>query len=276
MLNPPLSLLSDDLLAFIIEGIANLPFADENLQNLSLTDRAFTQSCQKYIFRELRLWDSSNISKRLKKLKKILDDKPSFANQVRLVDLTISRNEGAWLFENGTFISILELLANSPVPPHELYLSGYSAIPLIFEDPMLFARQLTQSFFSETLTILRLKSASVPLPLFLTCPKLRYLDLDRIKATEKSYDKYPDNQCSGREAPQLEVLDYRNSHSIVEQLITPPSRFNTPVILWSKLRVLKLTPDERDDVACLQPILDAACFTLEELHLTNINMNDCM
>ena len=61
MLNPLLSLVSDDLLAFIVEIILNLPFANENLQNLSLADRAFTQSCQKYIFRNLELLDTRNI-----------------------------------------------------------------------------------------------------------------------------------------------------------------------------------------------------------------------
>ena len=120
MLQPPLSLVSNDLLGYIVESIAGFHFADENLYNLSLTDRAFTQFCQKYIFRELRLWDSSDLHKRLKKLKKILDDKPSFANQVRLIDLSISRNDSAWLFEDRTFNSLLQLFAKSPVPPYQL------------------------------------------------------------------------------------------------------------------------------------------------------------
>jgi len=276
MLNPPLSLLSDDLLALIVEHTAKLPFSGEDLCNLSLADRAFTQSCQKYIFWGLKLWNTREISKELTKLKKILDDKPSFANHVRMVELVISCNESAWLFKEGTFISILQLLAKSPVPPHELAIGGWSEIPLKFEDPMLVVRQLTQSFFSQTLTILHVsRCANVPLPLFLTCPRLRVLLLDQVAATEKSYNKYQENQCSGREAPQLEVLDYRNSHSVVEQVITPPPRFNTPVVLWSNLRVLTLCPHEREGMACLQPILDAACTTLEELYLTRTNMSEC-
>ena len=277
MLSPPLSLLSDDLLALIVEHTAKLPFSDENLCNLSLADRAFTQSCQKYIFRDLKLWNTIEISKELKRLKKILDDKPLFANHVRMVQLVISRNESAWLFnKDGTFISILQLLANSPVPPHELAIGGWSEIPLKIEDPILVVRQLAQSFFSQTLTILRVsRCANVPLPLFLTCPRLRVLLLDQVAATEKSYNNYPENQCAGREAPQLEVLDYRNSHSLVEQVITPPPRFNTPVVLWSNLRVLTLCPHEREGMACLQPILDAACATLEELYLTKTNMSEC-
>jgi hypothetical protein len=134
---------------------------------------------------------------------------------------------------------------------------------------MLVTRQLAESFFSQTLTILRLSEiANVPLPLFLICPRLREVFLDQVGATDKSYDKYPDDQCSGREAPLLEVLEYRNSHSLVEQMIAPPPRFNTPVVLWSNLRVLTLAPHDKEGMACLQPILDAACNTLEELYLT--------
>ena len=82
------------------------------------------------------------------------------------------------------------------------------------------------------------------------------------------YDKYPDNYCSGREAPLLKVLEYSKSHSLVEQMIAPPPRFNTPVVLWSNLRVLTVAPHDKKGMACLQLILDAACNTLEELYLT--------
>ena len=85
MLNPPLSLLSYDLLASIVEELAKFSFADENLNNISLADRAFTDSCQKYIFRELILGNGQNISKQLRKVKKFLEDKPSLANRVRMV-----------------------------------------------------------------------------------------------------------------------------------------------------------------------------------------------
>ena len=276
MLTPPLSLLSDDLLAFIVKHIAKLDFADKNLKNLSLADRAFTQSCQKYIVRDLKLWNSREISKKLTKLKKILDDKPLFANQVRMVELVISRNESAWLFKDGTFISILQLLANSPVPPHELHLGGRRAIPLIIEDPILVVRQLVQPFFSQTLTILRLTDcANVPLPLFLIGPRLREAFLDNVGAADKSYDEYPDNQCSGREAPPLEILNYRDSHSLVKQMFALSPRFNIPLALWSNLRVLTLSPHEKEGMACLQPILDAACNTLEELYLTSIAVGEC-
>jgi hypothetical protein len=98
--------------------------------------------------------------------------------------------------------------------------------------------------------------------------------LDQVGATDKIYDTYPDNHCSGREAPLLKVLEYRNSHSLVEQMIAQPPRFNTPVVLWSNLRVLTLAPHDKEGMACLQPILDAACNTLEELFLTGIHAGE--
>jgi hypothetical protein len=268
MLNPPLSLLSVELLDYIVEHVAELPFKDEMLYNLSLADRAFTQSCQKYIFRSFKI--NLKIPKKLKRAKKILDDKPSFANQVRTVHLAVSREESAWLFNDPTFVSILQLLAKSPVPPHELHFGGRMFTSLfIIKDPIIVVRRLAQSFFSQTLTILRLiEFRNVPLPIFLICPRLREVSLDRVRA-EMSYDEYPDNQCSGREPPPLEVLDFRDSHSLLKQMITPPSRFNTPVVLWSNLRILTTNPHEKEGMACLQPILDAACNTLEELYLTD-------
>jgi hypothetical protein len=276
MLNPPLSLLSDELLDSIVDHVAELPLNDEILYNLSLADRAFTQSCQKYIFRSFQVSNTSKISKKLKRAKKILDNTPSFANQVRTVQLAISRDESAWLFNDPTFTSVLQLLANSPMPPHELHFGGQVFGSFIIEDPILIVRWLAQSFFAQTLTILRLTECkNIPLPLLLVCPRLREVSLNNVGAAEKSYGKYPDNQCSGREPPSLEVLNYRHSHSLVKQMITPPRRFNTPVVLWSNLRILTLTPHEKEGMAYLQPILDAACNTLEELYLTNLHTVEC-
>ena len=277
MLNPPLSLLPDDLLASIVEQLSKLPFADKNLKNLCLADRAFTQLCQTYIFRELTLGNGlrGKISKQLKRLEIFLKDKPSFTNRVRMVRLVISP-ENASLFKSPNFTSILRLFVKSLIPPYELYLSGLLDSSLI-GDPVLVLRQLTESFFSQTMTILHVtKCVNVPLPLFLICPRLREVFLDQVRATtDKSYYKYPDNQWSGREAPLLEVLNYRNSHSLVKQMIAPPVRFNTPVVLWSNLRVLTLAPHDNSGMACLQPILDAACNTLEELYLTTKYLGKC-
>ena len=141
---------------------------------------------------------------------------------------------------------------------------------------MLVVRQLAGTFFSQTLTILHVSECeNVLLPLFLIFPRLREVMLDQVGATDKNYDKYRDEQCSNQEAPLLEVFNYRNSHNLVEQMIAPPPRFNTPVVLWSNLRVLTLAPRGKEELACLQPILDAACNTLEELYLNSIHVGEC-
>ena len=282
MLNPPLSLLSDDLIGYLVEHVARLEvsFANQPLHNLSLADPAFTESCRKYIFRTLTLGaNGTNPGMITKNVKRILDN-PLFAHRIRKIRLFIRYSQNAWPFQNptsedlrrkdvayaATFIGILQHLANSPMPPHELYvnLASYA-----IEDPILVVGQLSRSFFSQTLTILRLINCNnVPLPLFLVCPRLKEVHLARVEACEKSYDKYPDEQCTGREPPALEFFNYRCSDTVVRQMITPPSIFHTPVVLWSKLRVLALTLYRREELSCLRHILDAACTTLEELHLT--------
>jgi hypothetical protein len=277
MLNPPLALLSDDLLAYIVDHVAKSTIPNGDLYNLSLADRAFTRFCQDYIFKGLHLryrsvMNNISMSDKLARMRKILNDEPSFANKVRMVDLNISHKRNGWLFNDAIFISIVQLLAKSLIPPYILHLSG-SPDPFIFEDPILVVGRLTQTFFSQTLTVLRLTACkNVPLTIFLICPGLREILLHQVEVTEKSYDEYPDGQCSGRELSAPERLDYRNSESLVKQMIAPPLRFPTGVVLWLKLRVLKLSPHEKDEMACLQPILDVACNTLEELYLTNVQV----
>ena len=123
MLNPPLSLLSDDLLVSIVEHVAKLPSKDEDLYNLSLADRAFTLSCQKYIFRNLKFSSKRKLSKNIIKTKKILDKNPSLANHVRMVELFISRRT-SWVFNDHAFVGVLQLLSKSHMPPHELHFGG--------------------------------------------------------------------------------------------------------------------------------------------------------
>jgi len=125
-----------------------------------------------------------------------------------------------------------------------------------------------QSFFSETLTVLRLTECqNVPLTLFLVCPNLREVYLDQVKVLEFRDDEYRNKQCFGRESPALEHLTCYNSGGLVRQMVTPPPRFPIVVVDWSRLRVLKLCPEplEKEDMLYLQLILDAACNTLEEL-----------
>ncbi|KDR81090.1 hypothetical protein GALMADRAFT_222652 [Galerina marginata CBS 339.88] len=256
MLNPPLSFLSDDLLFYIVEHVSHLLYHIKNLSNLSLVDRAFTDLGQAYIFRTFQLGGGSGslhaITLKLERLRKILDGKPSISNRVRVVDLVISHKKNAWLFEYRTLIDIFQRFADSPKPPHELHFGGVLQGTMRIQDPILVVERLVQSFFSQTLTVLHLTECKhVPLPLFLVCYRLREVLLDRVAVKEKTYEKFPDNLCSGRELPALEIFGYRASQSVVKQLINPPPRFPSGV-----------------------PILDASSNTLEELYLTNLRFGD--
>ena len=260
MLNPPLSLLSDELLNLIVDHVAEVPCSDSDLYNLSITDRAFTRFCQAYIFKALRLGSS----RKLAKTRKILNNEPSFANRVREIHINVIGRRKKWLWNDPTFVTIIQLLAKSLMPPHKLHITG------IFEDPVLIVGRLMQTFFSQTLTILSLTyCTNVPLTLFLVCPNLREVYLDNVGVFESRDDEYPDTQCSGRELPALEHLNYLHSTRLVKQMITPPPNFSMAVVDWSKLRVLVLYLRDMGGMVRLQHILDAACNTLEELYLTH-------
>ena len=278
MLNPPLSVLSDDLLSYIVDHVAELPTSNSDLFTLSITDRAFTGFCQAYILKDLYLGNDPgtdniiDISKKLAEIGRILNDKPSFANRVRTVHLAVIPRK---IYNDPNFLTIFQLLAKSLMPPNKLRLTGnwYS---LNIEDPILVVERLMQSFFSQTLTVLDITDCrNVPLTLLLVCPNLRVVYLDNVEVFEPEFrdDEYPDTQCSGRRnLPVLERLNYRNSGSFIKQMITPPPKFSMAVVVWSKLRVLKLCPEEKEGMVYLQPILDAACNALEELYLTNEKM----
>ena len=158
------------------------------------------------------------------------------------------------------------------MPPHRLHLGSGHYYYFVIEDPIFFVGWLMHSFFSQTLTVLDLTDCKdVPLTLFLVCPNLREVYLESVKVFESGGDEYPDEQYSGREfkVPALELLSYRNSKSLVKQMITPPPKFSTAVVVWSNLRGLKLYPHKKEEIVFLQSILDAACNTLEELYLFN-------
>ena len=290
MLNPPLSLLSDDLLYYIVDHVARLPSSNLDLYNLSIADRAFTRFCQAYIFKDVYLGYYNRrrthyfVSEQLAKIRNMLNDEPSIANRVRTVHLALRPKEFTrfketfWFFNEPNFITIVQLLAKSLMPPHKLRITGPARSYTTIDDPVLVVGWLMHSFFSQTLTVLDITNCrNVPLTLFIVCPNLREVYLDDVKVSESRDAEYPDTQCSGRrKLPALERLNHRNSGSLVKQMITPPPKFSMAVVVWSKLRVLKLCPEEKEGMTYLQPILDAACHTLEELYLTNEQVTWCL
>ena len=271
MLSPPLSLLSNELLSLIVEHLAALSYSLKAIRDLSLADRAFTPICQNIIFRTLQIGHDdvtkTRILYQLKMFQTILNQKPSAANQVRSIRLLLLLKQNEWVLNDPTFIRILDLIAKSPSTPEKLEFGGGTSWITSIENPILLVGFLDKSFFSQSLRSLHLSGCkNLPLPILLICPRLQVVILEQVAVTDDSYDGYQDNQCA-REWPSLQVFCYRYSHSFVEQMITPPPRFLAPVALWSQLRILKLCPYVEEDLACLQPILDASRNSLEELNL---------
>ena len=124
MLNPPLSLLSDDLLNYIVDHVAELP--NSNLYNPSITDRAFTRFCQAHIFEYIYLgYYASGTNNSIK---------PGTHGSSHC-----RRKKNRWLFNDPTFITIFQLLAKSLMPPHKFHLTGFWSNKFIIEDPILLA-----------------------------------------------------------------------------------------------------------------------------------------
>ena len=142
-----------------------------------------------------------------------------------MVQLGISHTESASLLKDPNF-SRLQLFANlkSPMPPHELRRTNACAVNHRGSN----ACHATACGIANLDVLHVSKCANVSLPLFLIHPKRGILD--QVRATI--------NTQITSALPLLEVLDYWKSHSPVEQIISPPPRFNTPVVLWSNLRVL--------------------------------------
>ncbi|PPQ84379.1 hypothetical protein CVT26_007381 [Gymnopilus dilepis] len=257
MLKPPLSLLPYDLLEHIMECVASGSGAStlEDLCNLSLADRAFTDLCQNHIFRKLKIGDISDSKDELRdelaKIRKMLSKTPSIYGRVRIFQLSILEKRNRWLFKSKTLTEILLKLGTSQVPPHTLRLRASYG----FQDPVLAVYRLRQTFFSRTLTTLHLwDSANVV--------------LDVVTALN-DYEDF--SLCTEYTPAALETFRYRTlSHSIVKEMVKPPPIFPTPVVVWSSLRVLEVSPFEKDEMSYLQRIMDAACDTLEELHLKHV------
>ncbi|KAF9561635.1 hypothetical protein CPC08DRAFT_425630 [Agrocybe pediades] len=213
MLNPPLSTLPYDVLVYIVDHVAALS-ADKDLRALCLTHRVFTYACQKWIFRTLRLYGGGKISvdDQLQTKGAILPKAPLLSRWIRKIQLTNVNNQLFWLLSDPRFVSILQMLALSAVPPSELGLAG-----TIFEDDYFLATRLSQSFLPWTLTTLVLRNCqNVPLAIITMLPRLRKLELDLVEAGTwegcfENDDEIPAGKCS----PAIEVFDSRQSHTML-------------------------------------------------------------
>lgn len=157
MLNPPLSNLSHELLALVVEDLADDfdYFAPKHLKRLSVADRAITAMCQAHLFKKLVV-DGSNkhMIKSLQTAHDILKARESSSvSFVRCICIMLDeQRDVTWLFQDKTFISLMRVLSKAPRPPYELEL--FSKNSPMTKNPNLPMEGLLSSCFSASLELL--------------------------------------------------------------------------------------------------------------------------
>ncbi|KAJ3504526.1 hypothetical protein NLJ89_g7887 [Agrocybe chaxingu] len=265
MLTPPLSLLAQEILDYIVDHVV-LPHWDEDLVHLSLTDRVFTARCQMQIFRKISLDDDdctkSEMKKKIKKKWDILKASPWLAKHIRIIILRLANPQ---LFDNLSFVKILNLMTQSCASPHTLEVET--------EDhrPKRFAAGLLQSSLFQTLTTIHLTGwKSLPLDVIVVCSNLKNLNVRNIDLGD---ERKHHMLTKGFPPPKIERFDYCNSHHLVRRLIKvgPPT---APIVDWCQCKILEASPHERSDMSCVQRILKLTSHTLEEFYLTTYSVSN--
>ncbi|KAJ3501875.1 hypothetical protein NLJ89_g9143 [Agrocybe chaxingu] len=267
MLFPPLSRLPKELRERIVDLCAKLPEWWIVLSNLALADRAFTYRCHVHLFAELALDNDFGPKKKLRKQIeqkwKILSSNPSLAKLVRVIDIKASDPQ---LFSERNFTKMLELFQVSPVPPHTIRIEKRDEANA---QPGRFAAGLEQFSLSQSLTTIHLDSwANVPLDIFLVCSRLKEVTLESIEFDKKQTNTRPNNH-----PPKIEHLWARNSDQLINRFMQIKSPA-FPVVHWSNLLILHVSPHERKTMALVQRILDMTSNTLEQLFLTVLGFSD--
>ncbi|KAF4611854.1 hypothetical protein D9613_004348 [Agrocybe pediades] len=280
MLNPPLSILPYDVLVYIVDHVAALCF-HEDLRALCLTDRVFTYACQKWIFKTLRLFNSefekATMDEQLQTKGRILAKAPELSRWIRNISLSDINDQLTWLLLEPRFISIMQMFALSPAPPNELVLEYFLYHPVVFRDVRFFIRRLSQSFLPRTLTTLRLRQCrDVPLTIITMLPRLKSLYLDDSEAREKDYPAYGSELLESKHIPAIEVLQSRRSHTMLALMTVPFNDLGEYVVKWDKLRILHLSPQERESMQHLPRILSLSRGSLEELYLDAVDYRNCI
>ncbi|KAF4611446.1 hypothetical protein D9613_004334 [Agrocybe pediades] len=279
MLNPPLSILPYEILLYIVDCLAALSSADRDLRALSLADRIFTSACQKWIFKTFRLYGGgkATVDDQLQTKGKILAQVPLLSHRIRKLQLQDINNQLSWLLSEPRFVSILQMLALSPIPPNELILEGSWYKPVVFSDIHFFTTRLSQSFFPGTLTTLRLwECRDVPLKIITMLPRLKNLYLDAIEAGKEDCLEYGDELLGSKHIPAIEVLESRQSHTMLASMTAPSLTTGEYILQWDKLRILRLPPQDNKGMQYLPLILSLSYESLEELYLDDLDAKSCV
>ncbi|KAH6910455.1 hypothetical protein BKA70DRAFT_1270400, partial [Coprinopsis sp. MPI-PUGE-AT-0042] len=273
MLNPPLSLLSVELLDSIVDHIAQDLWPEGDLKSLALADRCFTPLCQKHIFKEFvcaSRHDGGDWKQQLRSFHYALTTNPSVSSWVKAITLVIhARIKGrTWVFHEAAFTSILAQLGSTDSPPTALGVHTSSDEKLPFREPDLVLKVVSESLAPGLVKLSLSFCDGVPMELFLLLPKLKELNLDHIFPRLDPLchtDALPQ-----RSSPALDTFSFRYSHEMLEQLLAPITEQDQSVIDFSTLRILEFAPSDEEAFPSILKILERAQKSLEELIPTRV------
>ncbi|KAJ3506133.1 hypothetical protein NLJ89_g7037 [Agrocybe chaxingu] len=271
MLNPPLSLLSVQLLDSIVDYTAKLSAWWKQVASLALADRAFTARCRTHLFKELIILDSRQTDEEwdatIERKWRVLDDKPPLSRHILYIEIGICIPDRAQVLVDDRFRKISKILNDFPNSGRHLrfgMVAGQRDLP----DPRGFIESI--SLLAPTLTKIQLVGwANLPVEVFLGCPNLKVITLQDV-VPAKDAVVTPGNYSS---PPKIERLEYNVSHMFIEALLRPPNLTTGPTFDWTSLRVLKVSPHEHNDMVHVQPILNATSETLEKLLFLFLSIN---
>lgn len=276
MLSPPLSHLSCELLARVVEHLADDTDnrAAKRLKRLSVVDRAFTLICQSHLFQVLELdGNKSRMTKTLQTVHEILKSKESPAiSFVRRIRLGLDhQKDPSWLFQDSTFLSLMAILSKAPRPPYELQILYWNGSTT--KNPELIVRGLANSFLSQSLRSLAIWKSQIPARTLLVSSGLKRLELTGVHFIGPGKSAKDDNtQVDDRLPPRLQVLDHRTSFDVVQRMLAGEGAERVADL--SQLRVLHMSPEDEENMALAQPILDVAHATIEEIYLQHHYVTD--
>jgi hypothetical protein len=261
MLQPPFSNLSSDLIDEIVDWVAMLTFS-EGVGTLLQVDREFGPRCRSHIFRQLIM--RAGRFGTVPTLRRLLETSPHIIPYVREMRIVFQNQVDLWPPKPDPDLNhLVRSLASSPNPPSSLKIMASYNSEYKIQHPHHFTKWLATSFFSSALLELELSGiVNFPLEALRACRSLNSLKVYSVNINTAKPTKECQNTASV--VPELESLDFEKSHALLRKI---SEHCDPQFVSLKKLKILRAYPEDKGQMALLQPILDQVQDTLEELHL---------
>ncbi|KAH6887182.1 hypothetical protein BKA70DRAFT_1464404 [Coprinopsis sp. MPI-PUGE-AT-0042] len=271
MLNPPLSLLSVELLEAIVELIAqDFDPAARDLKNLALAHRQFTSLCQQRIFAKFicEASEDTDWRQQLQSFLHLVATNQCVLGWVREVTLLVWRRIGdeSWVFQDAAFGSILNQLSAKGRPPERLYIDSSGDQDVAFRNADVTLEILSHSIAPNLVNLTLSFCRGVPAQIFPLLPKLKQLRLDHAAPQLDRHSRMEGLRQGSH--PSLEILKFRHSHDLIEKLLLDSvDELERRSVDFSNLREVEFPPSD-ETLPCLRRLLGIARVNLEELDIT--------